>query len=239
GDATTSIPTRPPALPLGDLADRMNAAWANVTSYRAHYASANPAALQPRPGATPVALAASIEVTEEVASPTRRRQTFTGAGANDHEAIIDGPTLYVRGPIAAAILPGTPPDAWLAFPAAAISPESEAGQILASFAMPSQSPLAAVGDNLRPQGLRDLGPVEVAGRACRAWGAADTTEIGARLDITIAVDGDSLPCKLETRLGTELASSVTYDSFGEEITIDIPAAAKAVTPPAASPSAHD
>ena len=236
-----SVASKPPAPSLGSLVDRMEAAWSGVTSYRGHFTGSTVANAPGPDGGTPLAaLPGPLTIEQEFASPDRRRQTRTGSGADDHEAIVDGPVLYLRGPLTAEAAPGTPPGAWIVMPAALITPDTALGHILAGFVAPPRSPLAGVGDNLRPQGMRDLGPRDAdGGRTCRAWGVADTTDVGARLDVTVAVDGKDLPCLLETRVGSEVVSTATYDNWGEPIEIAIPVGAIAVTPVLGEPHAHD
>lgn len=253
GDATTGggVPNveqseaRPPALTLGALADRTNAAMSGLSSYRATFVGSGADVLREAreagSAATPVgADTGPITVVREFIAPDRQRQVLSGAGAVDHEAILIGPALYVRGPLATAIDPGAGPDDWLTLPIDMVDPEAPGGAALAGLLMPLQSPLVGIGDNLRPQAVRDLGPTTVEGRACRVWGAADTTPIGTRLDIAIAVDGDNLPCQLETRMGADLVSSVTYDRFDAVEPITAPASATAVAAlPAATPVGRD
>lgn len=253
GDATTGggVPnvddaaTRPPSLTLGTLSDRMSAAMGGITSYRATFVGSGADALREAreagTAATPVGAGRGpFTVSREFIAPDRQRQVLTGAGSDDHEAILIGPALYVRGPLAASIDPSAGPDDWLALPIDAIDPETPGGAALSGLLSPPRSPLADIGENLRPQAVRDLGPRTVEGRACRVWGAADTTPIGTRLDIAIAVDGDNLPCLLETRMGADLVSSVTYDRFGAVEPIEAPASATAVAAPvAATPVGRD
>jgi hypothetical protein len=242
GAATTLPETRPPAPPLGSLVDKMDASWKDLSSYRAVFTGTLSTAPESAGiAATPVAGAAEpATIIQEAVLPDRRRQVLTGAGSDDHEAIVDGPVLYLRGPLAAEVVPGAPADVWFSMPTTSISTESEAGHVLGGLLVPPRSPLAGVGPNLRPQGMRDLGPRSVNGRSCRAWGVADTTEIGTRLDITIAVDGRNLPCQLETRVGTEVVSSVIYESIDGDLAIEPPIVATPVVPgPGATPEAHD
>lgn len=277
GDATIKqgIPNvtaepKPPKTTLGDLAARMNIAWAGVRSFRAVHtgpAAAMPLSRQPAaapPLATPVAAAAATPAASPVAAtpaaaatpvaagsgsprtilevvlPDRVRQVVSGTGDGDHEAIVVGDEVFLRGPFAASIVPGTPPDAWIVLPADAVRDAAgdEPGPValLAALLTPPPSPLATLPGNLLPQEPRDLGPVDVGGRACRAWGAANTTRTGERLDITIAIDGDGLPCSIETRKGTEVQGTIVWGDFGDALAIEPPAAATPVAAPAATPT---
>jgi hypothetical protein len=192
------------------------------------------------PGATPAPVGSGRPLTTlEVVRPDRVRQVVVGAGANDHEAVVIGDQVYVRGPLAAVLSPGASPQGWLVLPAAAVAAaagdEDDPAAVLAAVLSPPESPLSGLPGNLLPQEPRDLGPVDVNGRACRAWGAANTTPTGERLDITIAMDGDGLPCSVETRKGTEVLGTVVWEAFGEPLTIEAPVGATPVAAPAATP----
>jgi hypothetical protein len=237
-------------LTLGALAERVNAAWAGVGSYRATF-TGGPVSAPPAPGtplASPVAtpVAGSTDVftsVREVVLPDRQRQTVSGAGADDHEAILAGGRLYLRGPLAAQIVPGTDPETWLTLDPASVTPESRLSILLGGLPDTPPSPLAGVPERLWPQGLRDLGEVTVDGRACRAYAAADTvTATGMRVDYTIAVDENDLPCFIETSAGGTPRGREEYSAIDAELEIEAPAAATpvaAIPVALATPSAHD
>ena len=267
--AAEQIPDDRAIVTFGDLADRVNAAWPNVRSYRTVFTAATPevpALASPGAGATvptvasPVApptfgtpsagvavvgatpvASGPLEAVRLVALPDRQRQTLTGAGPDDHEAIVDGETLYLRGPLASDLVPGTGPDEWLSLPLSEFTRESEAGHVLTGLAVPPMSPMASLREGLRPQELRDLGEIDVDGRACRAYAGADTTAIGTRQDITVAIDEAGLPCLIETRIGRELVSRVVYDRFNETFAIEPPADATPAAGllPSATPIGRD
>jgi hypothetical protein len=241
---------------FGDLADRVNAAWADVRTYRAEFRSTSPATPPlATPGwtnvATPIGVGAAQQTTpvatsafvalREVVLPDKQRQTLTGSGEDDHEAIVVGDTIFLRGPFAQELVPDTGESAWLSIPVSALTPESEAGHVLAGLSVPPTSPLASLRSGLRPQELRELGPVEIEGRSCTAYGGADTTAIGTRQDITVAVDAAGLPCSIETRVGTDLVSQVVYTAFNEPLTIEAPSASTPAAGllPAATPVGRD
>ena len=143
-----------------------------------------------------------------------------------------GGRVYVRGELAAELRPGVAADTWVEVDPATLSPATELGQALLGLTAPITSPTAAIPPNLRPQELRPLGSVGGAGRTCQAYGAAATTETGGRIDLTIAVGPDDLPCFVETRSGG-VVGRFTYEAFNEPLTIEPPANAV----PAASPTA--
>ena len=238
---TAAAPTGAPRT-VGELADRVDAAWAGVRSYRSVYTAEGtgipvPAAALPdaspaaSPAASPPAVVDRIEISREVLLPDRQRQERRAGGAVVSEGVAIGDQVFVRGAAAEALLPGADPAAWLAVDRAALGPAA-ADPLLARLAapFPAGSPTAAVPDNLRPQELRPLGPVEVAGRRCEAYGAANTTELGVRIDLTFAIDADDRPCFVETRSGSA-GGRETFAAYDLPLTIEPPAAS---TPVAAS-----
>ncbi len=269
-DPAPSTPQQPgdgaavasPASPVtfGDLADRVDAAWADVRTYRAVFEAASPATplratpaltADATPGATPIGGAPGPLATpvtgspfvavREVILPDRQRQTLTGTASDDHEAIVVAGTLYLRGSLADELLPGTSDTVWLSLPLAELPAESAAGHLLVGLTVPPTSPMAGLREGLRPQELRVIGPVEIEGRSCTAYGGADTTAIGTRQDITVAVADDGLPCSIETRVGTDLVSRIVYTDFDLPLRIEPPAAATPVAGllPDATPVARD
>lgn len=180
-----------------------------------------------------------VVVTREVTLPNLQRQTLVGAGDDDHQAIVAGATLYLRGPLAAEHFDGGGSDGWVAMPIADLAPDTELGHVLAGLGVTPASPLAGLREGLRPQELRDLGTIEVGDRTCRAFGGADTTAIGTRQDITVAIDDADLPCLIETRVGSAVVSRIVYSAFNEVFGIDVPAATPVAVPTDATPLARD
>ena len=174
--------------------------------------------------------------------PDLQRQEVTGLGAFDHEAIAAGGTLYLRGPLADLVAPGTPADTWIAIDATEIPARSTLAALLGGLPELPGSPLAAIPERLWPQTLRDLGMTEFDGRDCHVYGAANTvTQTGMRVDYEIAVDGRDLPCFVDTVAGGVSQGRDDYTAIDAELAIAPPAAATPVAVPAAlaTPSAHD
>jgi len=230
---------------LGTLADQVNAAWAGLTSIRivstgsltANIAEPTKVAATPvrtGSGATPVASLKPIsyEMTRESEFNGSQRQTVSGTGSQDFEAIVVGDTVYLRGPLVDQLAPGTPEDAWIAMP---VATAMEAGGLLRVLIDPLTTspadPLAAMRDGLRPQKPRDMGPITVGGRACRSWAGADTDKAGARTDVIIAIDEQGIPCLIETRIGTEVKERITFEAVNQVTPITAPDAATPVAKP--------
>lgn len=226
---------------LGDLVGRVDAAWAGVGSFRAVFAQPSaggatpvaPAATPLAGAATPTALSGATESVREVVLPDRQRQIVRQRGEVTTEAVAIGERVWVRGDLARQPRPDAAADAWVAIDPAAVDPNSDAGRLAAALTAPVVSPLAGIRQGLLPQEVRPLGPVTVGDRTCEAYGAADTTEIGGRIDYTIALDADDLPCFVETRTGS-VVGRTTYEAYGEALSIEPPASAL----PMASPPAN-
>jgi hypothetical protein len=248
---TPAATARAGALTLGELVARIDAAWPEVTSYQEVFTSqalaapASPATpvASPRatpvaratPAATPVARAKLTFVFErDVVLPARQRQQTTGTGPNDHEAIAINGTLYVRGPLASQLAPGTGSDTWLEIAPHTVPADSVLSRLLGGLPQPPSRPLAAVPERLWPQQVRDLGRVEFDGRQCQIYGAADTVAAtGMRVDYSIAVDERSIPCFIETSAGGAVQGRTEYRQIDRAIEITAPAGATPVAVPAA------
>jgi len=248
-------------LTLGDLAERVDVAWPTVRSYRITFTgstSAMPTGLgtpiarplatpgaspEANPGATPVARPRDTFVSiREVILPDRQRQEVRGLGADDHEAIVIGDRLYVRGPVVEQIAPGTPDDVWILVDPSTLPEGSLLSRLLGGLPEIPAAPLASLPERLLPQVIREMGTVELDGRECRAYGAADTVPAtGMRIDYTIAVDDRDIPCFIETGAGGVTLGRAEYTEIDGSITIEPPPAATPVSiPPAlATPLPHD
>jgi len=247
-------------LTLGDLASRVTQAWGEVHSYRV--TTTGPIAL-PAAAATPIASPVASPVaspiappmatpvpptrgtftsTREVVLPDRQREELSGAGDDDHEAIAVGGKLFVRGPLTARVVPGTPSQTWLALDPAQVPAGSTLTRILGGLPQMPGSPLSALPERLSPQVVRDLGEVTSGDRACHAYGAADTvTTTGTRVDYTIAIDANDLICFIESSVGGVTQGRSEFSEINASLSIEAPMAATpaAVPPPLATPGTHD
>jgi hypothetical protein len=248
-------------LTLGELAERVDAAWPAVRSYRITFTGstsamstgvgtpvarplATPGATAvATPGATPVARPRGTFVSiREVILPDRQRQEVRGLGENDHEAVAIDDRLYVRGPLVAQIAPGTPEDDWIVVDPSTLPEGSMLSRLLGGLPEVPAAPLAALPQRLLPQVIREMGTVDQEGRECRVYGAADTVPAtGMRVDYTIAVDERDVPCFIETGAGGVTQGRDEYSDIDGSFAIEPPPAATPVSvPPAlATPLAHD
>ena len=249
--AATSAPagTAVPEVTLGDLANRSNEAWSGVRSFRIRFtgragtvsgpaatpasgAAATPGAVPiASPGATPMAAFVSVR---DVMLPDEQRQTVSGLGETDHEAIVSGDRLYLRGPLVRQIFPGMPADAWIAIDPNAVPEESALSHLLGGLPAVPAAPLSSLPERLWPQVVRDLGTVAFDQRQCEVFGAADTIPTtGSRIDYTIALDQSGLPCFIETSAGGVSIGRDEYLDINAPLTIGTPAAATPVSVPPA------
>jgi hypothetical protein len=248
-------------LTLGELAERVDAAWPEVRAYRITFTGStsptSPSLGTPvarplgTPGATPVATPGATPVarprgtfvsTREVVLPDRQRQEVRGLGENDHEAIAVGDRIYVRGPLVEQIAPGTPEDVWIVVDPSTMTEGSMLSRLLGGLPNVPAAPLAALPPRLLPQVIREMGTVDLEDRECRVYGAADTVPAtGMRVDYTIAVDDRDIPCFIETSAGGVTQGRDEYSEIDGSFTIEPPPAATPVSvPPAlATPLAHD
>jgi hypothetical protein len=263
GEERVATPGTPATveLTLGELAERVDAAWPAVRSYRITFTGSTSAmatglgtpVARPlaTPGATPLATPGATPVARprgtfvsirEVIVPDRQRQDVRGLGANDHEAIAIGDRLYVRGPLVEQIAPGTPEDVWIVVDPSTLPEGSMLSRLLGGLPEVPGAPLATLPQRLLPQVIREMDTVEFDGRECRVYGAADTVQAtGMRVDYTIAVDDRDLPCFIETGTGGVTQGRDEYSDIDGSFTIEPPAAATPVSVPAAlaTPLAHD
>ena len=174
-------------------------------------------------------------------TPDLQRQGVSGLGSEDHEAIVSGDTIFVRGPLAAEIASGTAPDTWVSVEAEQIPADSVLAHALGGLPALPPAPLAAFGERLLTQEARELGAEEFEGRDCQLYGAADTvTTTGTRIDYTIAIDDQDLPCFIETSSGGNVLNRIEFRDINAVADIAVPEATPVAVPPAmATPAVDD
>jgi hypothetical protein len=178
----------------------------------------------------------------EVELPDRQRQSVTGLGGEDHEAIAIGNALFVHGPLVAKIAPNSAPEDWLELDPTSLPEGAQLLHLLGGLPEIPGAPLETLPERLRAQDVRELDPVQHDGRDCRVFAAADTVPAtGMRVDYTIAIDQDDIPCFIETGAGGVTQGRDEYTDIGAEFGIEPPASATPVgiPPSLATPIAHD
>ena len=245
GSATASPEA---ALTLGELTNRVNTAWEGLESFQVTSTSQGLAVSEQQgtPVATPVASPVSRQTVEivfarDVILPDLQRQGVSGLGSEDHEAIVSGDTIFVRGPLAEEIAPGIPPDTWISVNADDIPAGSVLAHALGGLPALPPAPLAAFPERVLTQEVRELGSAEFEGRDCQLFGAADTvTTTGTRVDYAIAIDDQDLPCFIETSSGGVILNRSEFRDINAVLDIATPAATPVGVPAAlATPAVHD
>ncbi len=223
---------------VGELADRVNAAWAGVRTYRAvqTFGAADPITASPPAAAAGVVTAeargAVSGTTEEGIVPDRRHHVTRVDDVVVSEAIAVAGRVWVRGTLARFVRPDVDDQTWVVVDPAALDRSTQPSAAFVALAAPVGSPYAALAPDLRAQALRPLGPVVVGGTTCQRYGATSTTQTGERVDVVVALGPDDLVCSVETRAGGTI-NVLTYVAYNEPVVIEPPADAV----PAGTPTA--
>jgi hypothetical protein len=162
--------------------------------------------------------------------PDRQRQVVTGLDGDDHEAVVIGNDLYVRGPVVKRLNPSASENDWIAIDLTKLPADAALPPLLDSVRELPQSPLANLPDRLKPQVVRDMSSVDFDGRRCHVYGAADTVaDTGMRIDYTIALDQQDLPCFIETSTGGVTQGRDEFTGINAPILIESPQVATPVS----------
>jgi hypothetical protein len=207
----TPSATSDSGLTVGELADRITAAWPSVSTYRT--VSRGQGGIVPGTDAagTPNG-SQSIEVVTEVVLPDRKHQVSTSNGAVQEEFVAVGSRVYLRGPLTGGIAATPVADDWRVVDASTISPDSTPASAIASLLAPIQPPYAGLSPDERDRNAIPLGVITVENRSCNAYQIVDTTQTGERIDVTLAMGSDNLPCSIETQVGgTDYLTTFTYN----------------------------
>lgn len=229
---------------FGELADRVNGAWAGVKNYQLVRVYGRDADAAPVAGASPAAVASpgtgtftvsatTAEITEQGIVPNQRHQATQARGQASSESVsLDG-KVWVRGALAGFVRPNISPETWVAVDPAAIDPKSQLRTVFDALAAPITPPFPTMDAALRSRELISLGTVSIDGRSCDGYRFVQTTETGGRIDVAIAVGSDNLICAIETQAGG-LVTLTRYTAYNQTMTIRAPAnALPMATPPAA------
>lgn len=227
----TTVGTAAPRL-VGELADRINASWLSVASYRATTVQGSgdlalvPLPTTPNAAAPPPDPNATWEaVVDEIVLPDQRHYLESSGGANSEFSAVGG-RVYARGRFTQiAIRPDLDATTWVNLDPAFISPDSTIGQFLSAFAggeaAAYRAPLADLQPDTRERELTAAGTIDVGGRPCTAFRWVDTGETGDSTRV-VSIDASGLPCSLEITAG-EYSSRTTWDLYGQVPAIVAPA----------------
>jgi hypothetical protein len=127
-------------------------------------------------------------------------------------------------------MPSTPvAGGWNEVDATAVDPQSPASQLVAALMAPPQPLYAGLSADERERNAQPLGTITVNNRSCQAYQIVDTTQTGERIEITLAIGSNNLPCSIETKAGG--TDYLTTFTFNIPITINAPGATPALLSP--------
>jgi|GEM_PF-3216070 len=215
----------PPASPVpgqrtvGDIADQMGVAWTGVISYRVTSVNQSVALATPVSGATPLADLPSVIVVDEFLLPSRRHRTQTQAGQVTLELIVVDRAIYARGASIPGLMPMADPAVWRPIGPDLLDPASPFSEMYGALLQPVTAPYSGLSGEERERIARPAGTIVVDGLACDVFETADTTVIGEKVTIRIAIGDDDLPCSIETHV----ASTFNVSTFEYNVPLTITA----------------
>jgi hypothetical protein len=211
----TPTATTVPSPTVGELADMIAAAWSGVSTYRA--VSQNVELIGTPAAASPAGLVQPDIVTEVVLPDIKRQQMITNGTVNA-EIVIVGSDVFVRGWVSEGLAPVE--DGWTEVDPETLNPEFPLAMQIAALMAPSQPPYSGLSEDERNRAARPLGEIVVNGQSCQAYRIADTTDTGERVDVTLAINSDDLPCSIQTKVSG--VNYVTRFEFNIALTITAP-----------------
>lgn len=173
----------------------------------------------------------------EVILPDRARYLAEENGQLVFELVVIGEQVYARGTVASLLDPTAGSAEWIVTDITAVARNPMLGASIAGQLAELAAPLYAVPEWLRPQTVRDLGTAESGGIQCRLYGAADTTDTGARIDFTVAIDSDDRLCFVETR-SIGISSRFVVEQLDPTVMIEPPASFRPASSPVGSPTVN-
>jgi hypothetical protein len=120
----------------------------------------------------------------------------TSGGSVTSEYILIGDEIFVRGPVPVGAVAG----GWSVVDPATLDPDSQQALQIAALMAPVQPPYAGLSPDERGRVAKSLGIVTVNGQSCQAYQIVDTTQTGERVDVTLAINSNDLPCSIQTKV---------------------------------------
>ena len=202
---------QPGEVTLGQVADRIAAAWPSVTSYRSETANL-------LVGGSPVPNAAVV--TREVLLPDSKR--FLAVEGDTTTEIV-----YVESALFTRVGDGP----WTAVDASTLQDGDRFLETYAQMTQPVAPPYSGVSDRDRERVGRETAIIAEGGRTCLEYVFPVVGTVGERIEITLRVDAAGLPCLIETLTG----STRNRTTFAYNVPVAIEAPAGVVASPIASP----
>jgi hypothetical protein len=213
----TPLPTEVAGPTVGELADRIASAWTGVSTYRTVSGNVEEAGT---PQAGSPAGQEPVEVVAEVVLPDRKRQVSTSNGEVIAEYVVVRGEVFARGPLTEG-LPATPVTGdWRVVDPATLDPASQWAEQIGALTAPVQPPYSGLSQDERERVAKPLGSIDVDGQSCNAFQIVDTTQTGERVDVTLAIGANDLPCSIQTHVSG--VNYVTTFEFNVPLTISAP-----------------
>ena len=211
-EPTTSATLGPGEVTAGQIADRISTAWVNVSSYRA-VTVILPAS--GTPVATPVVeLSGSAE--RHVILPDQKQILITDQGATTE-------IILVNGVLSKRTIPTTgAPGPWQTIDPANVAANDPFARTYETILAPEAPPYSGLATRQRDRIGTEHGKFRIDDRDCTGYLFPEVTETGERIQIIVYLDGDDLPCRIETRAG--LSISQTDYAFNQETGFATPVA---------------
>ncbi|MGB3330543.1 MAG: hypothetical protein WBA46_16405 [Thermomicrobiales bacterium] len=228
----TTIPAASPTLapgevPVGELLQRIDAAWSGVTSMVAtSWSGEYTDPVQALAGTPP---ADQMVTVEKVVKPASRSiSTSLGGVSVDDQLAVNG-VVYFRGQsVTNAIAPFMDASTWVQVNPAVVPQDSPVGQQLAYLTAPLAPPYGTVSDDLRSRGATKTGTVTIGSRTCDVYAFSDVATGAEGIAYTLSLDGTGLPCSL-TQAGGGYANITTWSFNDPTTTITAPTGAITVS----------
>lgn len=200
-EPTATVPplatAEPGELTVGELLNRVDAAWPDVTSMRMSSTSG------PVPTDVPATKAAGTMITyEEWSAPNNRRivEELDGAVINE-QVFVDGRVFMWGLFVATSVAPEVGPATWVTVDPSVIPQDTPVGYRVTYLTRDSGSPLGSFTEQMRQRPAKESGQVQVGGRTCTVYTFADSTRLGERIDYELALDENDFPCQSVQRAG--------------------------------------
>ncbi|HWV23391.1 MAG TPA: hypothetical protein VNZ58_04305 [Thermomicrobiales bacterium] len=222
-DDATSTST---SLTVGDLINRVDAAWPGVTSMRVTSMS-GPVPTDSEAVATPDSR--DTVTTEEWVAPDSRRIVERVGDMVTNEQIYANGIVYMRGMfVGTSVAPEVGTQTWVQVDPEVVPPDTPVGYRVAYISRDAGLPFGTITKDMRQRPAKESGSVKVGGRTCTVYTFTDSTQLGDRIDYELALDDNDLPCQIVQRAGGFQNSSV-YEINQPDIQIIAPDAPTPVT----------
>lgn len=130
--------------------------------------------------------------------------------------VVDG-AIYARGESIPGVTATAGPPVWTKIEPALYDISSPFAELYLALLQPVTAPYSQLSNEERERIARPAGTTIVNGRTCTIFETADTTQIGERVTILIAIGDDDLPCSIETHV----ANTVNVSTFDYNIPLSI------------------